>query len=167
MANRLNHYEAAFEAYLRSQRIPYVAVDEARRAPLADETVKSVDFIVSHPSGRSWLVDVKGRRFPSGRKRQYWKNWSTRDDLRSLATWRRLFGAEFSAMLVFAYIVAGDRAPLAEEQMFSFRDRLYGFVAVDVDHYAEHARQISPRWDTVAMPTSLFREFAEPIGSFF
>jgi glutamyl-tRNA synthetase len=34
----------------------------------------------------SWLVDVKGRRFPSGdEQKQYWKNWSTRDDLRSLA----------------------------------------------------------------------------------
>ena len=32
------------------------------------------------------LVDVKGRRFPSGdEQKQYWKNWSTRDDLVSLA----------------------------------------------------------------------------------
>jgi len=34
MANRCHHYEAAFEAYLRSRRIPYVAVDEAKKALL-------------------------------------------------------------------------------------------------------------------------------------
>ena len=66
MAKRDNHYEAAFEAYLRDRRLPYVAVDEGRRALAADGSLKSLDFIVSPPGARSWLVDVKGRRFPSG-----------------------------------------------------------------------------------------------------
>jgi hypothetical protein len=35
MANRDNHYEVAFGEYLRSRGVPYVAVDEARRALLA------------------------------------------------------------------------------------------------------------------------------------
>jgi hypothetical protein len=48
MANRDNHYEAAFEEYLRARGIPYVAVDEARRSLMADgESIKSLDFIVS------------------------------------------------------------------------------------------------------------------------
>ena len=48
MANRDNHYEAAFEAYLRARGVPYVAVDEARRSVLADSSsIKSLDFIVS------------------------------------------------------------------------------------------------------------------------
>ena len=81
MANRDNHYEAAFEEYLREQRVPYVAVDEAKRSRWAEGSIKSLDFIVSPPGGASWLVDVKGRRFPSGEQKQYWKNWSTRDDL--------------------------------------------------------------------------------------
>jgi len=76
MANRDNHYEAAFEEYLRAKRLPYVAVDEARRSILADgRSIKSLDFIVSSPSETTWLVDVKGRRFPSGDgQKQYWKN---------------------------------------------------------------------------------------------
>jgi hypothetical protein len=46
MANRDNHYEAAFEAYLRVRGVPYVAVDEARRSLMADgESIKSLDFI--------------------------------------------------------------------------------------------------------------------------
>ena len=78
MADRDNHYELAFEQYLRSRGIPYVAVDEAKRSVMANgASIKSLDFIVSVPDGTAWLVDVKGRRFPSGDEtRQYWKNWS-------------------------------------------------------------------------------------------
>ena len=36
MANRDNHYEAAFEEYLRGRGVPYVAVDEAKRSVLSD-----------------------------------------------------------------------------------------------------------------------------------
>lgn len=164
MANRDNHYEAAFEGFLRERRIPYVAVDEARRSTLGDATLKSLDFIVTSPRGERWLVDVKGRRFPSGEARQYWKNWSTRDDLWSLARWQQVFGEEFSGLLVFAYNVTGERAPLPREQLFDFRGGLYGFLAIRVEQYAQHARLISPRWDTLAMPTSIFRSLVEPVS---
>jgi hypothetical protein len=43
MANRANHYEAAFEAYVRSLRVPCVAVDEAKRALSDDDGVKNPD----------------------------------------------------------------------------------------------------------------------------
>src|SRR5690349_8781540 len=104
MAKRNNVYEAAFEAYLRFRRIPYVAVDEAKRSLDERQSLKSPDFIVS-PVGqpRSWLVDVKGRKFPTGRRKQYWKNWSTGDELKSLASWENLFGPHFRGLLVFAY----------------------------------------------------------------
>jgi hypothetical protein len=169
MANRDNPYEAAFEEYLRSRRIPYVAVDESKRSLLGDGTLKSLDFIVSPADGVSWLVDVKGRRFPtaSGEGKQYWKNWSTRDDLRSLAAWKRLFGGGFQGLLVFAYDVLGDRAPLPAEQLFTHRGALYGFLAVRLEDYAFHARPISLAWDTVAMPTARFRQLAVPIETLF
>ncbi len=114
MANRDNHYEAAFEEYLRTRGVPYVAVDEAKRSVLSDgASIKSLDFIVSSPGPVRWLVNVKGRRFPSGDiQKQYWKNWSTRDDLVSLAQWEQLFGPGFCGLFVFAYNILGDRAPL-------------------------------------------------------
>ena len=65
MANRDNHYEAAFEEFLRVKQIPYVAVDETKRALLGDASLKSLDFIVSTALGVSWLVDVKGTAVPS------------------------------------------------------------------------------------------------------
>jgi hypothetical protein len=166
MANRDNHYEAAFEEFLRSRGVPYVAVDEAKRSVLADGgSIKSLDFIVSTPCQITWLVDVKGRRFPSGdgENHQYWKNWSTADDLKSLAQWESLFGESFRGLFVFAYDVLGDRAPLPSEQLFEYGGKWYGFVAITLHDYVEHAHQISPKWDTLAMPTAEFRRLARPL----
>ncbi len=57
MAQRRFHYEQAFEHYLRSNGIPYVAVDEAKRAlqgragDPAAKKLKSFDFVVYSESG--------------------------------------------------------------------------------------------------------------------
>ena len=159
-----NHYKRLSRPFSEITR-RYVAVDEAKRSLLGDGSIKSLDFIVTSTSGRSWLVDIKGRRFPSGEQKQYWKNWSTRDDLFSLARWQRLFGERFTSLLVFAYNVVGGRSPLPLEQLYEFRGGLYGFVAIPVEEYAYHAHEISPRWDTLAMPVSRFRQLAAPFQS--
>lgn len=80
-----HHYEQAFEHYLRLRRIPYVAVNEARKAllplppmrepagseaPAATETLKSFDFVLYTPSPRpNLLVDIKGRKVAARRSR--------------------------------------------------------------------------------------------------
>jgi hypothetical protein len=166
MANRANLYEAAFEQFLRDRRMPYVAVDEAKRSMLPDATLKSLDFMVAAPGGGTWLVDVKGRRFPSGEQKQYWRNWSTRDDLRSLAQWEELFGPRSQALFVFAYKVVGRRAPLPAELLYPFRGALLGFVGIRLCDYVPHARLISPKWQTVALSTRRFRQLAEPFETF-
>lgn len=89
MAQRRHHYEHAFEAYLRARRIPYVAVDEARKAllpeshqlrlavpasvrgaipgeagqhvPVRQSALKSFDFVI-YGQGSNVLVEIKGRR---------------------------------------------------------------------------------------------------------
>lgn len=169
MANRHNHYEQAFEAFLRDRQIPYVAVNENRRSLAADgESIKNLDFIVSSGGPISWLVDVKGRRFPSGDdQKHYWKNWSTEDDLAGLARWETLFGQRFCGLFVFAYNVVGDRAPLPEELMFQYRNSLYGFVAIPRIDYQRRAHPISSAWGTVAMSAGEFRRLARPVDDFF
>lgn len=97
---------------------------------------------------------------------QYWKNWSTNDDLVSLAQWESLFGGNFRGLFVFAYNILGDRAPLPPEQLFQYRDSLYGFVGIRLDDYMGWAHTISPSWDTVAMPTADFRRLARPMDEF-
>lgn len=71
---RRHHYEHAFEAFLRARRIPYVAVDEARKALLpetarlrlapgdedAGQTLKSFDFVLY--GDPNLLVEIKGRK---------------------------------------------------------------------------------------------------------
>jgi hypothetical protein len=168
MAKRDNHYEAAFEAWLREVGVPYLAVDEAHRAVLRGRTLKNLDFVVSPPARGvhvQWLVDVKGRQFPTAG--QYWRNWSTRDELESLAGWEELFGAAAAGLLVFAYNVIGDRAPLPAEELFVYRQGLYGFVGVRLDHYASFARPLSARWGTVTVPTAEFRSLARPVSEYF
>jgi len=172
MAKRDNHYEAAFEAWLRWLRVPYVAVDESQRSLMAERSLKSLDYIIS-PAGAgpqhgpgNWLVDVKGRQFPTA-GRQYWRNWSTADELESLARWEELFGAHSAGLLVFAYNVVGQQAPLPPRELFAFRDSLYGFVGIRLDHYASFVKQLSPRWGTVTMPVDQFRSLARPVREFF
>jgi hypothetical protein len=164
VADRENHYERAFEEYLRQRRVAYVAVDETRRSLLGESTLKSLDFLVSTTQGGGWLVDVKGRQFPSGAQKQYWKNWSTSDDLASLAGWERVFDWRFAGLFVFAYRIVGDLAPLPADELFSCKGDLYGFVGIRLADYRQFARPISRRWGTVAMPTAEFRRLAVPLG---
>jgi len=166
MAKRDNHYEAAFEAWLRARRVPYIAVDEAHRAALGGRTLKSLDFIVTvqppGPSPDRWLIEVKGRQFPTAGK-QYWRNWSTSDELESLAGWEELFGGSATGLLVFAYNVVGQFAPLPADELFVHQERLYGFVGVRLDHYASFARTLSERWGTVTLSAAQFRALARPV----
>lgn len=85
MAQRHHHYEQAFEQYLRSSRVPYVAVDEAKKALMPESTalrfsagpgtpetaLKSFDFVIYGAPGSlragddapcNLLIEVKGRR---------------------------------------------------------------------------------------------------------
>jgi len=167
MAKRDNHYEAAFEAWLRWLRVPYVAVDESHRAAAGQRSLKSLDFIVSPPANPvSWLVDVKGRQFPTA-KHQYWRNWSTSDELNSLASWEALFGPQSTSLLVFAYNIIGELAPLPAEELFPYRGSLYGFVGIRLDHYASFARPLSARWGTVTVSIPRFRALARPARVLF
>lgn len=165
MANRKNHYEAAFEAYLRFSRIPYIATREQHRSVLENgETVKNLDFIISFPGIASFLVDIKGRKFPGGTGHSgYWRHWTTYDDLRGMARWEQLFGNHYSGLFVFAYLICGDRSPLPHEELFSFRGRDYAFLAVPFFDYLASVRLISPRWKTYAMPLSRFRSLARTL----
>ena len=168
--DRSNHYEAAFEAYLQWHRLCYVAVDETRRAQLGDIRVKNLDFIVYGEGGSRLLVDVKGRRFPTGstgRERRVWECWSTQDDVDGLEKWTELFGSGYQALLVFAYQLMSD-APLPEDidDLWTWRGRRYLLRAVSVDDYRAHLRVRSPRWRTVSLPRKSFENLAHPFHHF-
>ena len=172
MAQRNVHYEAAFEDYLRCMGLPYVAVDEAKKAIFAGAALKSFDFLVYSTSGPNLLADVKGRKFPDsgagrrGGNTRAWENWITRDDAEGLAEWEKVFGPDFRATLVFAYWLQGppQRAPF--EDVHVFRKRHYAFVAVSLAEYVATARPRSAKWQTIAVPSAVFARQAADVASF-
>lgn len=184
MAQRRHHYELAFEQYLRDRRVPYVAVDEARKALLPDEamlrvsvdgadqsSLKSFDFVL-YGREENLLIEIKGRRIarrpprsPTPRTSRggsqlassgRLETWVTEDDVGSLSTWERLFGEGFRAAFVFVYWC--DELPPAAlfEEVFEFRGRWYALRAVPLAQYSAAMRPRSRRWRTVHVPTADF-----------
>jgi hypothetical protein len=168
--DRSNHYEAAFEAYLQWHRICYVAVDESRRAMLGGVSVKSLDFIVYGDHQSRLLVDVKGRRFPSGpkgRPRRVWENWSTRDDLDALQRWGEMCGPGYQGVLVFTYQVLPEvLLPDDTADLWTWRGRRYLLRAIAADDYRLHMRVRSPKWGTVSLPGAVYRELVRPFHAY-
>ncbi len=163
------HYEMAFQDYLQQSCVPYVAVDEAKKASFRDAKLKSFDFIVYAASQANWLTDIKGRRWTrrKGARRPALENWVTQDDLDGLLQWQRIFGDGFRALLVFAYWL--DEACLQTdgwapppELVHVYRGAQYLFAGIPADDYRENARVRSPKWGTVNVPTRDFAERVEP-----
>ena len=158
------HYEAAFEDYLRTRQIPYIAVDEAKKAVFRDAKLKSFDFIVYSTGATNWLVDIKGRRWIRRKRgsKPAWENWVTQADLDGLRQWQEVFGVEFGGLLVFAYWLGADAEP-PPEVVHRYRSQRYVFAGVPQESYELHARVRSPKWGTVNMPTAEFARHVRPI----
>ncbi|OWK46816.1 HYExAFE family protein [Fimbriiglobus ruber] len=168
--DRSNHYEAAFEAYLRGRGVGCVPVDEGKRSVLGGAGVKSADFIVVGEGSAKLVVDVKGRRFPGGSSqnpRKIWQTWTMQEDAASVARWASHFGSEFRGILAFVYhVVAPFRLSDGTPDSFTFRDRHYLIRAVAADDYCAHMRPRSSRWGTVHLSTGDFRRVVRPFGQF-
>lgn len=189
MAQRRHHYEQAFEGYLRSRRIPYVAVDEARKAllpeshqlklmtaggdaaqPVRSAALKSFDFVI-YGRGANLLVEIKGRRIgrrparaggvsPIGRL----ESWVTLDDVESLQAWQQLFGSEFFPAFVFIYWCDEQPPDGLFQEIFEHRERWYAVRAVRLDEYIRAMRTRSPRWRTVHVPPVAFERISQPFA---
>jgi hypothetical protein len=168
--NRDNHYEAAFEAYLRAAGVGFVAVDEARRTLLGDAGVKSLDFIVVGPTDARLVVDVKGRKFPGGapgKPIKSWQNWSTEEDVDGLARWAGVLGPDFRGVLAFAYRIVPPFALHPETpDLFTFRDATYLMRGIDAADYRAAMTRRSTRWGTVHLPAAAFRRLVRPFSEF-
>lgn len=165
MAIRSNHYEAAFEGYVRSLRVPCVAVDEAKRAIFGDEGVKNPDFLLYPQFAENLVVEVKGKRAKDRRGRRDWENWVTTDDLDGLVRWGALFGPGFRPILAFAYAETPYEFGLASHAgAFPFRGLEYRFWAVGLDDYLGHLRSRGPAWKAVAMARREFRRRVRPLS---
>lgn len=169
MAQRRFHYDQAFERYLRGRGIPYVAVDEARRAISGGgggggpdpAKLKNFDFVVYSRSGSNLLVDVKGRRH--FRPNHCLENWVTDHDIESLSCWESLFGQGFTAAFVFLYWCDALPPGVLFHDTFESNDRWYSVLAVTLADYRTHIRPRSASWGTVSVPAQTFQTLARPM----
>lgn len=186
MAQRRHHYEHAFEGYLRARRIPYVAVDEARKAllpeahslrlvsagatePARAAALKSFDFVI-YGQGSNILVEVKGRRVArragktGGAAVGRLESWVTLDDVESLQAWQQLFGPEFFAAFVFIYWCDEQPPDGLFQEIFEHRERWYAMRAVRLNDYLQAMRTRSPRWRTVHVKPATFERISQPFA---
>lgn len=163
MADRTIHYEAAFEAFLRSRGIPYVAVDEAKKALFANARLKSFDFVVYSQKGPNLLIDVKGRQVRDRASRKGFETWATQRDVEDLMQWEQVFGEGFKAILSFVYWIDAPLSP--GPGMFEHRERWYLLMGIELAEYRNAMRRRSIKWETVALPAEDFKALARPLES--
>lgn len=163
MADRTVHYEAAFEAFLRERKTPYVAVDEAKKALFSNAKLKSFDFVVYSQAGPNLLIDVKGRQARQTAGGRGYQSWATERDVEDLMQWQQVFGEGFVAVLAFLYWI--DPPLLPERGVFEFRDRSYLLMGIDLAEYRDHMRRRSAKWETVSLTAESFRQLARPLES--
>ena len=191
MTMRRFHYEQAFEYYLRIHRVPYVAVDEARKAllpppgkspgdsgdsmdpgnpgnPGVVASIKSFDFVVYAPAGK-YLVDIKGRMFgtrksPRSLSNSRLESWVTREDVEGLGQWQKLFGEDFRPIFVFAYCLRQQPPDALFEEIFTFQDKWYALREVDLGDYRREMVLRSERWQTVHVPKEAFLRISRPFS---
>lgn len=193
MAHRRFHYDLAFEYYLRDRAIPYVAVDEAKRALFTCKTStdqgseKTTTTTTTGPNPAEpfpeenkpirlknfdfVVYNSKGRnllvdvkgRKHSGRRPRSFDNWVTRSDVHCLSRWQTLFGEGFDAAFAFLYWCEREPPGVLFQEVFQHGDRWYTMLAVRLSDYREHLRTRSPRWGTVSIPADQFAKLSTPL----
>jgi hypothetical protein len=165
MAQRRFHYELAFEHYLRANAIPYVAVDEAKRAlqGAPDVSLKSFDFVVYSKFGANLILDVKGRKH-TGRSGNAMQNWVTQEDIDSLDAWQAVFGSGFEPVFVFVMWCQVPPPDMLFHDMYEFSGKWYALLAVKLSDYRKHTKTRSAKWGTVDVPADAFRNITHPLG---
>lgn len=191
------HYERAFAWYLRENRVPYISVDEAKRAILPEgaplcvdvegegsaRTLKNFDF-VAYTRDANYLVDIKGRKVSArkganARAEGRLESWVTQQDIDGLSVWESLFNATpldpqtgvsgsetppgaFRAAFVFLYWLVAPPPDGLFQEVFDFEGRWYAVRSVELSDYVSRMKVRSPKWGTVDLRTSDFRDLSRP-----
>jgi hypothetical protein len=163
-----NHYERAFENWLIDNRIEYESVDEHKRTTFGQSDLKSFDFLLYPPNRPTIIAEVKGRRFKgtSLAKLAGLECWVTIEDIEGLTRWRRVFGEDHQAILVFAYKIENIDVDFDGRDYFDFDSNKYLFFCVELEDYRRHMKRRSPKWQTVTLPADKFRQCAVQLGEF-
>ena len=162
-----NHYERAFEHWLKDHRIEYVAEYQHERATIRDVEIKSFDFLL-YSNSRPIIVEVKGRTFKgtSLAKMAGFECWVTTEDVDGLLTWQKIVGGGHRAFFVFAYKMAKIDVDFDGRDVFDFGEKKYLFFCITLEDYRRFMKRRSPKWQTVTLPADKFRQCAKPLSEF-
>ena len=149
----------------------YVAVDETRRAFFDEEALKSLDFILCGPEGSRFVIDIKGRRFPTGQPGKPPAGLGmlvgSRRRREPAKVGRRLLGSDYRGLLVFAYHILPEiDLPEDTVDLWEWQSKRYLFRAIPVGEYRLHMKERSPKWETVTLPSSTFRAIVRPLSEY-
>ena len=164
-----NHYERAFESWLRDNRIRYVSVDEQKRVEFASSSIKSFDFLLYPPSGQIIIAEVKGRTFKGTSLANLTglECWVTAEDIDGLTHWQKVSGRDHLAVFVFAYKIENIDVDFDGREFYNFEGNRYIFFCVKLDDYRKFMKRRSPKWRTVTLPADKFRECAIQMQKLF
>lgn len=185
MAQRRHQAERVFEKLLRAERIPYVAVNEARKALLpagrapddgaddgADPSLKNFDFIV-YGRSTNLLVEVKGRAVPATRAARALdtparpprlESWVTLDDVAALSRWQELFGPGYEAVFVFVHACPGPPPDGLFGEVVELGGVWHAVRVVTLDDYRARMKVRSPKWRTVHLARADFDRLSRPFA---
>jgi len=158
----LNHYERAFGNWLIDNRVPYITVDEQKRAAFGRSKIKSFDYLLYPPSQQTIVAEVKGRAFKGTTfaKLTGFDCWVTTDDIAGLAKWQRVFGPSHTFAFIFAYRIKNIDVDFDGRDVYEFEDNRYIFFCIKLDDYRKFMKSRSPKWKTVTLPAEKFRQCA-------
>ncbi len=169
MVKRNVLYEVAFEDYLRTKQVPYVAINEAKRPVVEGKKMKNFDFIV-HSKKKNLLVEIKGKHFPyisSSGWKTYWENWIKKDDVEGLEYWQKKFGPNFRSIIVYCYYIrdVSDCSNFAVVHLFKGTN--YGLVGIALEDFEKNAKPRSTKFDNaIYISRKVFPMLAKPLTDF-
>ena len=157
-----NHYEKAFEDWLKDNRIQYLAVDQQKRTAFSKSKIKSFDFLFYTSDKRAYIAEIKGRKFTSKTFTAFGSlpNWVTIDDIQGLENWVKIFGEKYRGLFVFVYNLKNIDVDTDGREIFEFGHGRYVFVAVELSDYCKGQTLRSKKWKTVHLPAEYYKSCA-------
>jgi hypothetical protein len=157
-----NHYEKAFESWLKDNGIQYLVVDQQKRTAFSRSKIKSFDFLFYTSDLCAYIAEVKGRKFAGKTFTAFGSmaNWVTADDIAGLENWIKIFSSRYQGLFVFAYKLENIDVDSDGREVYEYKDGRYVFVAVRLNDYMKDATVRSKKWKTVHLGAKFYKSCA-------
>ncbi len=157
-----NHYEKAFEGWLKDNGVQYLKIDQRKRTAFSRGKIKSFDFLFYAADNNAYLAEVKGRLFRGKNFSAFGSlpNWVTNDDICGLENWMLIFSSQYTGLFVFAYDLVNIDVETDGREIYEYAGRRYIFMAVGLADYLNGAKMRSKKWKTLHLPAEYYRRCA-------